>query len=444
MTSLSFTEAWAHQKDAVPHLLAGNYMLAWEPGVGKTLPLLQAASERGGRTLYLGPPAIRTQVAREAVVYGLFDPKKIQVIQSGKDKVAPQADLVVCSYEHSVNPAIWKQLFGLSWRQMVFDEAHMLKNPTAKRTRAVYGVRINSPGALFKRAERVWLATGTPLVNDPMDLWMHMSRLFPEVLEELQISSKNTWMERFCHVRQTPYGPQVLGGKNLDQLKECLAPHVSRIKKANVLDLPPLHVTQQWVPATDIDLDGVPEEALEELTALLKKGVENFEKLSTPLATLRRRIGLAKAAHCADIIINEYYGSQSKFLVFYQHTEVMQILAECLETQLKQKPVVYSGGLSTGKRDAVVKSFNTDPKCRIMLAQIQAAGTGLNLQSADRVLLVEPAWTPALNEQAISRAYRAGQKKKVWASMICLENSLDESITSALLRKTRIIEGAIG
>jgi SNF2 family DNA or RNA helicase len=73
-----------------------------------------------------------------------------------------------------------------------------------------------------------------------------------------------------------------------------------------------------------------------------------------------------------------------------------------------------------------------------------AAGTGLNLQAAERIIIVEPAWTPASNEQAIARAYRAGQKKKVWASFVCLENSIDERITSALIRKQRIIDGAIG
>ena len=57
---------------------------------------------------------------------------------------------------------------------------------------------------------------------------------------------------------------------------------------------------------------------------------------------------------------------------------------------------------------------------------------------------MEPAWTPALNEQAIARAYRAGQSKKVWASYVCLTDSIDEKITYTLLRKQRIIEGALG
>lgn len=422
-------------------------MLAWEPGVGKTYPLLAAASKGKGKTLYLGPPAIRTQVAREAVAYGFFTQDEIQVIGSGRDKLWPDARLIISSYEHAVNPSIWKQLFKEEWDALVLDEAHMLKNQTAKRTKAVYGARSNSAGALYKQAKRIWLATGTPLVNDPSDLWTHVSRCFPEIAESLNISNKYDWMDKFCFTVDTPYGPKVLGGRNLELLKVALKNKVSRIKKTEALDLPPLNITQQWVPPTKIDMSNIPLEALDELMVLLNStDEEDFDRLATPLATLRRKIGLAKAAHVAEIARTEFYGSESKIIIFYQHTGVMEEIKASLEQSVGMANTVltYSGGLSTAKRDAIVKSFNEDPKCRILLAQIQAAGTGLNLQCANRVLLAEPAWTPALNDQAISRAYRGGQTQKVWASYICLEKSVDEAVTKALIRKSKIIEGAIG
>ena len=438
---------WEHQTTILPKLIASNFLLFWDAGVGKTLPLLQAASQRGGRALYLGPPAIRTQVAREAHAFGCYAQRDIQVVQYGKDKIAPQAKLVICSYDHLIDPKIWKQLFTLDWNTLVLDEGHLLKNTAAKRTRAVYGARRDSPGALIRKADRVLVATGTPLVNDPSDLWPHVSRLLPQVLVEADVETKNQWIEKFCHTRQTPYGLVVTGGKNLDELKRILYSHVSRIKKENVLDIPALHVTEMWVPARDIDLDGVPEEALVELEALLKKGdVDRLGELMAPLATLRRRIGLAKAAHCADIVLNELETSTGKTILFYHHKDVGAALVEQLTARktFANSVAQYTGGMAQAKRDAVVKQFTHDKNCRVLVAQIMAAGTGLNLQAADRVIIVEPAWTPALNEQAISRAYRAGQKKRVWASFVCLEQSVDEQITSALIRKQRIITGAIG
>lgn len=439
-------EAWKHQKQVIPVLLEGHYILAWEPGVGKTLPLLTAAKALGGRTLYLGPPAIRTQVANEAVEFGLFSRKQIQVVLTGKDKIAPQAQLVVCGYEHAMSEKIWKQLFGLEWDAMVLDEAHMLKNTAAKRTRAVYGARVDSKGALCRRAARVWLATGTPLINDPTDLWSHVSRLFPEVLHETDITTKTQWMEKFCHYRDTPYGPKVLGGRNLDLLRKVMQSHWSVVRKSDVHDLPPMQLTKLWVPPEDIDLDGVPEEAYQELLHLLNTNKDSeIDRLAAPLATLRRRFGLAKAPHIAEILYTDgFSGSEGKTIVFYHHKDVaQQLLVELGKKGMSASVAHYPGGLSTAKRDAVVKSFTKDANVKILLAQMQASGTGLNLQVADRILIAEPAWTPAANEQAISRAYRAGQKRKVWVSYICLENSVDELITSALMRKTRIISKVI-
>jgi len=437
---------WDHQRDVVPRLLQSHFILIWEPGTGKTLPLLRAAQLRGGRTLYLCPAALRSQVAREAQLFGCFEKHTIQVIQFGKDIVAAKAKLVVCSYDHAVAEKIWKQLFKFEWDSLILDEAHFLKNTASKRSRAVYGAKINSPGALFRRAGRVWCATGTPIVNNPADLWPHISRLFPEILVELDLKRKEQFIEKFCHVKQTPYGLQILGGRNLPLLKTAIKDIVSRVRKSDVLDMPPLLVTQLWVPPRDLDLSDIPEEALQEVMDLLRNDeVDKLERMAPALATLRRRIGLAKAGHIAEIVSEELRQTTGKILIFYQHTDVAKEMQESLAAKNKDvQSVIYSGGLSTTKRDAIIKQFITDPKTRVMIAQIQAAGVGLNLQCADRVILAEPAWTPAANEQAIARAYRGGQTKKVWASYVLLESSIDESVTSAVIRKSRIIEGAIG
>jgi SNF2 family DNA or RNA helicase len=147
------------------------------------------------------------------------------------------------------------------------------------------------------------------------------------------------------------------------------------------------------------------------------------------------------------LVQTELHGGVNKVIVFYQHKDVGALIVERLSaTQLLRAGGVaqYSGGMTQERRDQVIKQFTGDSKCRVLVAQIQAAGTGLNLQCAERVLIVEPAWTPALNEQAIARAYRAGQSKRVWASYLCLSDSIDERITYTLLRKQRIIEGTLG
>lgn len=433
------TLMFPYQAEIVPQMCSKSQFLWWDAGCGKTLPLLTAGKTVGGRVLYLGPPVIRTQVAREAVKFGCYADSDIQIILSGKDRVAPQAKLVIASYEHCIQPDIWKQLYALDWEALILDEAHLLKDPAAKRTRAVYGARRDSKGALIRKAKRVWIATGTPVLNDPSDLWTHVSRLFPDVLAHFEISSKNHWIEHFCHTRQTPYGPKILGAKNLDQLKAALKPHVSRVKKT---DLPPLQITELWVPAADIRTDDLPAEALEELDKLLKAdAVEQFESLAVPLATLRKRIGVAKAVHCIETIINEFWGGVGKTILFYQHKDVAQTIIDYLHSKkIYFEFAHYSGGLTPARRNLVVDEFTKNASCRLLLAQVQAAGVGLNLQCADRVVILEPAWTPAVNEQAISRAWRKGQTRSVWTSFVMLEGSIDERISSCIIRKSRIIE----
>lgn len=436
-------KAWAHQVAIMPVLKQKSHMLLWDAGTGKTLPLLQTAYNRGGRCLYLGPPAIRSQVRNEAVEYGLFYPHEMQIVLSGKDKIASQAKLVICSYDHLHDAKIWKQLFQLRWTTMILDEAHLLKNTSAKRTRAVYGARMDSPGALVRKADQVLISTGTPLVNDPSDLWPHVSRVFPDVLQKTRAFQKDSWINQFCYTEDTPWGRKILGGKNLDELRDILKPHISRVKKEDVLDLPPLHVTELWVPPEDISMEGIPQEAVDELEYLINKNDPDLwsklERFETALATLRRRIGLAKAKHTAEIAASELNSGVNKVIIFYQHKDVAQELLDYLGP--KFPTVQYSGGLPQHKRDAVVREFHGN--ARVLLAQIQAAGTGLNLQCADRVIILEPSWTPAANDQAISRAYRGGQTKKVWVSLVSLSQSIDESIQRALKRKSKIIQGVL-
>ena len=422
----------------MPALKSGHFLLAWEPGCGKTRPLLEAGKD--GRQLYLCPAAIRFQVAEEAVRYGARVQEDVQVLRNGKDKLRPDATLVICSYDLMVTPPVWKQLFSAEWDSLVLDEGHMLKTPSAKRTRAVYGFKADSAGALFRRAKRVWVATGTPILNDPSEIWTHVSRLFPEAKGDCRTLSQ--WIERYCQYVDTPYGPKIFGVKNPHELREKLRPTMSRLRKTDVLaDLPPLLVDTFVVEPRDIDMTDVPEDALEELQRLLREddadAITAITSLSVPLATLRRRIGLAKAKAVAEAVYGHLWaGGGGKVLVFFQHTDVGEAICDALQ---HQGPVLYQGGMTPSQREAALKAFNKDPKCKVFVGQIQAAGTGLNLQIADRVFIAEPAWTPALNEQAIARSYRGGQTNMVHASLCVLKKSVDEDVTRVLVRKAKLV-----
>lgn len=434
---------WPHQREVIPALTNGNYMLAWEPGVGKTLPALFAAGRSSRRTLYLCPAPLRNQIATVARAH--FPNWDTQVIQTGADPLRRDADLVVCSYDQASELARWKDLMQLEWANLILDEAHYCKNPGTKRTRAVYGARVNSKGALFRQADRVWPLTGTPILNDPTELWPHVSRLWPEALAGMDIKTANDWMRTFCIVKDTPYGPKVLGGRNLSSLKVLLHSRMSRRTLRDTHpDMPPLTVDTLDLPPEDIDERGLDQEAVDLLRTLLDQDDEwgaDFGALETHLASLRRLWGVAKTPGVIDLVKTELLGGQEKVVVFYIHREVGNALMAGLN---QFGPLRIDG--DTQDKTKGVEWFNTISAHRVLLAQISAAGTGLDgIQHAtNRAILAEFAWTPAVNQQAIARVSRAGQRLPVRASYVTLSGSLDDAIARTLARKDKIVREVLG
>ena len=434
---------WPHQVEAVARLREGNYMLAWEPGVGKTLPALAASAHAAGPSLYLCPAPLRNQIG--AVARARNPDRPVQVIQSGHDRLDRGAHLVVCSYEQAADVGRWIDLITVPWVNLILDEAHYCKNPTAQRTKAVYGARLNSKGALYRSAERVWPLTGTPILNDPTELWPHVSRLWPDVLDELDIRTADEWMRNFCRVHDTAWGPKILGGRNLPVLNRVLKPRMSRLTLAETQqDMPALTTDAINLPPVALDLSGVDTTAVATLEMILDQDEDwgaELGALEPHMATMRRLWGMAKVPALVDIIKTELHGGQQKMVVFFHHTDVGRLLAEGLGQFF---PVVIDG--STKDKSWVVKKFANGTKHRVLLAQLVAGGTGLDgMQHAtNRVLMAEYAWTPALNQQAIARVARAGQRLPVRASYCVLANSLDEKIARALSRKEKIVQEVLG
>lgn len=427
--------------------MSGHALLAWEPGTGKTFPAIAAGAAVGGPQLYLCPASLRQQIADEA--RRLIPTLRVQVIERGASKIDDTADVVVCSYDMATSKALWAELFKRSWGSLVLDEAHALKNKDAKRTRAVYGATVASKGALYRKARFVWALTGTPVLNSPADLWTHYSRLFPTAIIDAYDGSAplryRAWVGKFCVLRFTNFGEQIVGGQNLDELRDALAPHIHRLRKEDVIDdLPELIVDTIRVTADSIDLDNVDEEAREALEALRTMLAgdatpDELSALSVPLATLQRRIGLAKAQPVAELVRDELAGGEGKIIVFGLHPDALRGIAE----RIGPAAVVLDGRCTPQERNNAIQSFQRDDKVRVFCGQLYAAGTGLNLQVADRVIFAEAAWTPAVNEQGIARAYRAGQRRNVRVSFVALRGSIDEQVQGALARKARLISQII-
>jgi SNF2 family DNA or RNA helicase len=440
------TALWPHQRQVLSDLVIGHWLLLWDPGCGKTLAAVEAGRLVGGRQLWITLAILIPQTVQ--VIEDQRPGVRVQMLRTGKAIVDARADIVVVSYDLMRTPSIWRQLFKLSWSSCVCDEGHALAHSSTVRTRAFYGARSTSKGALFRRCERVWILTGSVVSNSPDELWPHLSRLFPHTLPG--IDTLQQFLGEFCKVEQRPYGLQVVGGKNLLHLHAILRACSSRAGLRDLHDLPPLTVDTIPLEISDkhrreMDATLTPEQRREVdiiLTQIDGGSAAAWQRLQAmllPLASMRRVTALAKAEGCADLVEAELTGGADRIVVFGLHLDALRHVAGRLRTW---NCSVITGDTPGPMRTALIDRFHRGVD-RVLVAQSKVAGHGLNLQACRRVLLLETSWTPADVEQAIARCMRAGQERPVHASILAVSRSIDARVASILRRKEYLVNEII-
>lgn len=438
---------WAHQAEEVDRLLARpHHGLFWRPGVGKTAPLIVAGQRVGGRQLWITLASLRFQAARE-IRRWRRDRPRMQVILEGTDVVNKDAQVVIVSFEHARLPAIWKQLFKLHWDVLTIDEAHRLSSPGASTTKAIYGARVTSKGALIRSADRVWIGTGTPWVNWPSELWTHFSRLWPELVADCVNEdgdpTHKAWCDRFCQVRRTDYGRQIVGGKEPKEIRRRLLQAGTILRLEDVYDMPDLIVDSEAIEGDEIDLSQLDEQTVFEVQRALAGAaegewtLEGIDVLGSPVSTLRRLIANAKADAVAARVAEEIEGGEDRILVFGCHVEALRRAAE----RIGQRRISWGlilGGSPQAQRNEYQRQFLAG-EIKVLVGNVQAMGTGLNLQAARRAVFLDASWSPGQNAQAIGRIYRAGQTRSCHVTFFGLQGSVDDDVARVLARKARFL-----
>jgi SNF2 family DNA or RNA helicase len=461
----------AHQAALVPRLIPAHaYMLAWDMGVGKTAPLARAweNSPEHGPMLVLCLASARENWRREILRFTIDPdvPPRVQVIRSSADRVDTLTDAAIVNYDKLLIPQVAKMLRSRRWGALVLDEAHVLRTADAERTRLVYGLGSAGKGKcrqepLIKSAARVWAATGTPMPNHPGELWTHARALFPGSIEYRGRPMEQWEFEaRYCQVKMSKYGPQIVGGQHLDELRQRMSPYMDRLKRCDVLSLPPLSI-ETWPLDVDATGGGIkrPDGDIPELLGTLAERYGSPDKIDTFdaamldaylaciaqagqfLATIRRETATLKALASGLTLAEELDATSHKVVVFAYHREAIATLEKVLAPYA---PAVIHGGIGDRDRVAAIDRFHVDPRCRVFIGQITAAGASINLQNAaSEAFFVEASWCPSDNEQAIARVYRNGQTKPVRVRFAYLHGSIDEPVSRALCRKTAMISQVI-
>lgn len=450
-------ELFPYQKEGVNWLSGMSHaLLADEMGLGKSAQIVRAADEIDAkRILVVCPASARINWERE---FQKFSEKSriFQVISSKKQTINPEYSLIV-SYD--LTTKLRPKELG-RFDLLVLDESHFLKGLDAKRTSAIFG-----RSGLIRICTRTWCVSGTPAPNHVGELW---TMLYTFGVTKL---SYQAWVKRYCTGYIGPHGFTITGSKKemIHEVREMLNKVMLRRKKDEVLkDLPPIFYQTVFVEADEVDIGStmlakyifpkdLRHEFDERLVLETKQIEEAMEKdffsrdfendqtslraligLSKSVSTVRMFTALQKLNNCADTIASELANfAYDKVVIFAIHRDIV----EGLRVKLKEfGAVTVYGGTPPEKRQRHIDSFQNNPKTRVFIGNIGAAGTAITLTAAHQVVFVELDWVPGNNAQAAARCHRIGTTKPLTVRYFCLSNSIDEKVSKALIRKSKELQ----
>ncbi|MBA3973646.1 MAG: ATP-dependent helicase [Candidatus Solibacter sp.] len=359
--------------------------------------------------------------------------------------VAPErlggVDLVITSYG-SLLRVPW--IAATAWHLVVLDEAQAIKNPDAKQTRCVKGLKARARFAL----------TGTPIENRLADLWSIFDFLNPGLLG----SSKEftNFVKSLADRPHNSYGP----------LRELVRPYILRrlkTDKAVIADLPDKTEVKAFCQLSRKQA-ALYEQSVKELATQLQSA-EGIQRKGLVLSFLMRFKQIcnhpsqwlgdggwgehdsgkwARLRDIAEVIA----AKQEKMLVFTQFREVIAPLAAFLGTVFGRPGLVLHGETAVKQRKEVVRRFQEDEAVGFFLLSLKAGGAGLNLTAASHVVHFDRWWNPAVENQATDRAFRIGQTKNVLVhKFVCrgtVEDKIDQLIESKRQLSTDLLEGGAG
>ena len=449
---------------ARPRVIIGDDM-----GLGKTVQAIGVCnSSKAENILIVCPPSLRLNWGEELQKFGMSLPAPYPVLAKSDIPGIANERAVIISYDLMALPAAQKLLRDREWDVLIADEAHYLKNKTTKRATGLLGLppRARSKTPAPKEpipAKRYLLLTGTPVSNRPEDFWNLLRFCAPE-----HFGVWSRFAIRFCDARRVPFGSgwDTSGSSNLQELQTmargtCM---VRRLKKdvlkqlpaktRKIVSLPTPVETIRELDALTLDYKtsektvAIAKQKLAEAKSAgnaetMAHAVDSLRSAETALFTetskVRKHIGLSKVDVAVDHIRNAL-DAGGKVIVGAHHKDVIARLKDALKDF---GPVVVTGDTPPVKRHEAVQSFQNDPKARVFIGNILAAGTGLTLTAAPHVIIVEPDWVPSNNAQFEDRAHRIGQKSPVLIEYLAMEQTIDIQILRANARKLDVIEQAI-
>ncbi len=446
-------------------------VLADDMGLGKTVQTLGLLLQRaeGGAALVVAPTSVCGNWLQEAARFApslqfMLYGEGLNADEPDEDSTNAQPEdsarraqrrrqlralgpgqVLVCSY--ALMQIDSDMITAIDWHSVVLDEAQAIKNPATRRAKAALALNSNFRLAL----------TGTPIENRLAELWAIMGFCNPGLL-----GSAEQFTQRFANpIERDDDAPRKAQASR--RLRRLLSPFLLRRTKAEVLtDLPPrTEIVHDVVPGSRERalLEALRQQAEQSVAQVMaatargggREGQNQFHVLAA-LTKLRRaacdprlvapELGLGGAkVQEFEQLARELVAGRHKALVFSQFTDFLALLRERLDAAGLSYQYL-DGSTPMAERNKRVAAFQAGTG-DLFLISLKAGGFGLNLTAADYVIITDPWWNPATEEQASARAHRMGQLRPVTVYRLVTQGSIEEKIVRLHRSKRDLAEGIL-
>jgi superfamily II DNA or RNA helicase len=356
-----------------------------------------------------------------------------------EDLATNHAEILITSY--GTARADIELLEGLQFSTIVLDESHNIKNPSAQVSKAV----------LRLQADSKIILSGTPIMNNTLDLFPQLSFIVPQLFGSQEFFSKE-----YVHPIDRDKDKE-----KIEQLKRVTSPFVLRRTKEQVAkDLPSKTESIIWC-----EMGGAQKRYYNEVKDNIKNslfvsikseglgkskmnvlaGIQKLRQLCSSPVPIEDFEHQTEESIKITTLIEELEGNlvNNKVIVFSQFLGALDKIGQ----QLKEREIAYyliDGSTPQIKRQEQINKFqDKENQVRVFLLSLKAGNSGFTLTEANYVFLIDPWWNRQVENQAIDRVYRIGQDKNVFAYRMICRDTIEEKIIQLQTKKLQLSEELI-
>lgn len=441
---------YKHQEEGIKFLLSRNgCILADDMGLGKSIQSIVAALESGAKKiLVVCPSSAKINWEREINVFcnetAIIEGKKwndakftiinFDILKNFHTLIEGRRELT----EEELL-LLKRDLANANFDLAIIDEAHYLKNNDSIRGKIMVELtaKHNIP--------RVWLLTGTPVANRPMDFFNLLKIIKSPIAENWKhFAVRYCDGKKFFKTLKNGQKKQIWitdGASNLDELASKTKNIIIRRLKTEVLDMPDKVIsptyhrlnTKEWIQYEQLWDDYLQKRVSE------GKRNGNLQKDLVELILLRQFIASVAIPHTIEMVENAIEMGR-KVIIFTSFTEELQIL----QNHFGKLAVAHNGPMTANQKQKSVDSFQNNPKVKVFIGNIKSAGVAITLTEATVVVFNSFDWVTGNNEQAEDRAYRIGQKNDVNVYYQLFDDTISIRMWETLKQKKQIINTILG